>query len=46
VFEFLTANAIYVVLIISLVVWLGIYLYLRGIEKKLKGLEERLLKKS
>ena len=45
-FEFLTANAIYVVLIISLVVWLGIYLYLRGIEKKLKGLEERLLKKS
>ena len=44
-FEFLSSNAIYIVLIISLVVWLGIYLYLRNIEKKLKSLEEHFPKK-
>jgi hypothetical protein len=45
VLEFLTSNAIYVVLIISLVVWLGIYVYLRRIEKKVRVLEEHLSKK-
>lgn len=43
--EFLTTHAIYVVLIISLVVWIGIYLYLRRIEKKITVLEDHFSKK-
>jgi len=45
VLEYLTANAIYVVLIISLVVWLGIYIYLSRLEKKIRLLEDHLSKK-
>jgi len=40
-FEFLNQNALFVVLIIALVVWFGIYLYLFRIDGKLKKLEKR-----
>jgi CcmD family protein len=37
--DFLSQNALYVVLLIVLVVWLGIFLYLSRIDKRLKVLE-------
>jgi CcmD family protein len=40
-FEFLNQNALFVVLIIALVVWFGIYLYLFRIDGKLTKLEKR-----
>ena len=40
-FDFLNQNALFVVLIIALVVWLGIYLYLFRIEGNLKKLEQQ-----
>jgi len=39
-FEFLTQNALYVVLLIVLVIWFGIYTYLYRLEGKLKHFEE------
>lgn len=38
--DFLSQNALYVVLLIVLVVWLGIYLYLSRIDRRLKVLED------
>ena len=38
--DFLSQNALYVVLLIVLVVWLGVFLYLSRIEKRLKVLED------
>jgi hypothetical protein len=38
-YEFFTQNALYVVLMITLTVWLGIVVYLNSIEKKLTALE-------
>lgn len=38
--EFLNQNALYIVLIIALVVWLGIYSYLFRIDGKVKKLEQ------
>ncbi|MBK9249865.1 MAG: CcmD family protein [Ignavibacteria bacterium] len=38
-YEFFTLNALYIVLMITLTVWLGIALYLNAIEKKLTALE-------
>lgn len=40
-FEFLNQNSLFIVLIIALVVWLGIYLYLFRIDGKLKKLEQQ-----
>jgi len=40
VYDFLTENALYVVLLIVLVIWFGIYTYLYKLEGKLKHLEE------
>lgn len=40
-FEFLNQNSLFVVLTIALVVWLGIYLYLFQIDRKLKRLEKQ-----
>ena len=40
-FDFLAKNSLFVVLIIALVVWLGIYVYLFRIEARLKRLEQR-----
>jgi len=38
--DFLSQNALYVVLLVVLVVWLGVFLYLSRIEKRLKVLED------
>jgi CcmD family protein len=38
--EFLAQNALYIVLIVVLVVWLGIFGYLNRIDSKLKKLEK------
>jgi len=40
-FEFLNQKSLFVVLIIALVVWLGVYLYLFRIDGKLKKLEKQ-----
>ncbi len=39
-FDFLNQNSLFVVLIIALVVWFGIYSYLFRIESKIKKLEK------
>jgi len=41
VFEFLNQNPLYVVLVIVLVVWLGIYMYLFRIEGKITRMEKQ-----
>jgi CcmD family protein len=41
VFEFLSQQPLYVVLLVVLIVWLGIYLYLLRLDKRLKKLEDR-----
>jgi len=38
--DFLSQNSLYVVLFIVLVVWLGVFLYLSRIERRLKVLED------
>ena len=38
--DFLSQNALYVVLLIVLVVWLGVFLYLSRIDRRLKVLED------
>ncbi|HET6272026.1 MAG TPA: CcmD family protein [Bacteroidota bacterium] len=40
-FEFLNQNPLYVVLVIVLVVWLGIYMYLFRIEGKITRMEKQ-----
>jgi CcmD family protein len=40
VFDFLNQNSLFIVLIIALVVWFGVYWYLFRIEGKLKKLEK------
>jgi CcmD family protein len=37
---FLEKNAIYIVLIIVLIVWTGIFLYLVSLDKRLKNVEK------
>jgi CcmD family protein len=39
-YNFLDKNSYYVVLIISLIIWLGIYLYIRSVDRKVKKLEK------
>jgi len=39
--EFLSQNSLFIVLIIALVVWLGVYLYLFRIDGRLKKLEQQ-----
>ena len=41
-YSFLENNAIYIVMIIVLIVWVGIFLYLFGLDKKLKKIEEEI----
>lgn len=41
VLDFLNQNSLYIVLIVALVVWLGIYGYLFRIDKKLRQLERK-----
>jgi CcmD family protein len=40
IFNFLEKNSYYVVLIITLIIWLGIFLYLFRLDKKVKKLEQ------
>jgi len=42
--EFLSQNPLYVVLIIALAVWLGIYAYLFRIEARIRELERQMKK--
>jgi hypothetical protein len=41
VYSFLDKNSYYVVLIISLIIWLGLYLYMHSVSKKIKKLEKK-----
>ncbi len=39
--DFLTQNPLYIVLIVSLAVWAGIYFFLFRLDRKVKQLEQR-----
>lgn len=39
--EFLETNSLWLVLLIALIGWLGIFLYLRRIDRKLSQLEQQ-----
>jgi len=41
VYSFLDKNSYYVVLIISLIIWLGLFLYMRSVSKRIKKLEKK-----
>jgi len=40
VFNFFEKNSIYIVMVIVLIVWTGIFLYLSSIDKRLKKIEK------
>ena len=44
-FSFLEKNAIYIVMIIVLIVWLGIYLFLWRLDKRVTVIEKELKEK-
>ncbi len=39
--NFLESNSIYVVLIIAVIIWIGIFLYIFRLDKKIKVLEKK-----
>jgi CcmD family protein len=39
-YDFLSQNELYIVLIIVLICWLGLFLYLMRLDKKIKKLEK------
>ena len=39
-YDFLSQNPLYIVLIVSLAVWAGIYVFLLRLDRKVKRLEE------
>jgi CcmD family protein len=41
IYTFLEKNSYYVVLIISLIVWLGIFLYMMNVSRKVSELEKK-----
>jgi len=41
VYSFLDKNSYYTVLIISLIIWLGLFLYMRSVSKRIKKLERK-----
>lgn len=41
-YEFMTQNPLYIVLLIVLICWLGIFIYLVRIDKKITRLEQRM----
>lgn len=43
-YEFLSQNSLYIVLIVSLAVWAGIYLFLHRLDRKVKKLEQQSVK--
>lgn len=42
--QFLTENALYVVLVVTMITWIGIGIYLNRLEQKLSTLENRINK--
>lgn len=42
--EFLSQNSIYIVMIIVMIVWIGIFSFLYNMERKIKRLEKEVLK--
>lgn len=44
-FNFLTENSIYIVMIITLLVWAGIFLYIFNIERGIKKIEKLISEK-
>lgn len=45
IYSFLEKNSIYIVMLIVLVIWLGIYLYLWRTDKRLSEIEKELKEK-
>ena len=41
-YNFLQSNAIYIVMIIVLIVWVGIFFYMFALDKRLKNIEKEL----
>lgn len=41
--QFLSKNAIYIVMIIVLIVWTGIFLYMLSLDKRIKKVEKEML---
>lgn len=41
--QFLTKNAIYIVMIIVLIVWVGIFSYMLSLDKRIKKVEKEML---
>jgi CcmD family protein len=41
-YDFLQKNAIYIVMIIVLIVWTGIFLYLLNLDKRIKNVEKEM----
>jgi len=41
-YEFLQNNAIYIVMIIVLIVWVGIFFYMFALDKRLKNIEKEI----
>lgn len=39
-YSFFERNSYYVVLIITLIIWLGLFLYMMSVDKKLKKIEK------
>jgi CcmD family protein len=40
--EFLSENSIYIVFLIVLVIWIGVYLFMNSMDKRLKDIEEEI----
>lgn len=40
-YDFLETNSMYVVLLIVLIIWIGIFAYLWGLDKKVKKMEKQ-----
>ena len=39
-YEFLEKNAMYIVLLIALIIWIGLFIYMFTIDKRIKKLEK------
>lgn len=46
IYDFLGNNSIYIVLFIVLAIWIGIFVYINNIDKKLKKIETELERES
>lgn len=44
--EFLQNNSIYVVLVIALIIWFGLFVYIKNVDSKLTKLEKHLENKA